>query len=158
LIYSVDALYQARQALERFYTALRWLPAVDYEKNTPFEKQFIAAMEDDFNTPVALAVLFDLAHHIQRVRDKDSHSAAAHGALLKYLGNVLGILQMGPDVFFQTGSGVEVDKIATLIMERQRARQNKNWAEADRIRDELEKMHVAIEDGPQGTTWKAIKD
>lgn len=157
LIYSADALSQTRQALERFYTALRFLPVAEREKNSKFEEQFIAAMDDDFNTPIALSVLFDLAHEIQRLREKDIESAAKHAALLKYLGNVLGILQTDPDLFFQTGISVDANKIEALIAERLLARQNKNWSEADRIRDELTKMNIVIEDGSQGTTWKVLK-
>lgn len=154
LIYASDALQQARQALSRFYTALRFLPLAERVKDSPFEEQFKAAMDDDFNTPVALSVLFDLAHEIQRLRDKDIQSAASHGALLKYLGNVLGALQTDPELFFQSGTKVDVKKIEALIAARKQARQEKNWTEADRVRKELAQMNIAIEDGPNGTTWK----
>lgn len=159
LIYTDDALMQARQALVRFYTALRFLPAAEMIANSSFEEQFIQAMDDDFNTPIALSVLFDLAHEVQRLRVKDINLAAQYGALLKHLGGVLGILQNEPDVFFQTtvkSNEMQVDpkKIEALISARQLARQSKDWAEADRIRNELTKMSIVIEDGPNGTTWK----
>lgn len=154
LVYTDDALQQSRQALGRFYTALRFLPEVEPLTSTQFEEQFIQAMDDDFNTPIALSVLFDLAHEIQRLRDTDMPSAAAHGALLRQLGGVLGILQTDPESFFQAGVSVDAEKINALIEARQQARQAKNWAEADRIRQELAEMSIVIEDGSQGTTWK----
>ena len=155
LIYADDALQQSRQSLARFYTAMRFLPAAPKAENTEYEKQFIAAMDDDFNTPIALSVLFEIAHEIQRVRETDMSSAAALGTLLRELGGVLGILQSDPEMFFQTGTKVDAEKIEALIAARQKARQEKNWAEADRIRDELASMAIVIEDGPKGTTWKA---
>lgn len=157
LVYTEDALYQAKQALARFYTAMRFLPEAAYYKNTKFEEQFIDAMNDDFNTPVALSVLFDLAHEIQRVREKDPELAASHAALLKHLGSVLGVLQTPTETFFQTGSSVDAEKVESLIAQRQQARRDKNWSLADEIREELANMYVAIEDGPQGTTWRVVK-
>jgi cysteinyl-tRNA synthetase len=157
LVYTTDSLFQSKQSLVRFYTALRFLPAAERSQKSKYEEQFVAAMDDDFNTPVALAVLFDLAHEIHRLRDIDLQTAASHGALLKYLGNVLGILEVDADVFFQKSTTVDVKKVDELIAARQQARLEKNWAEADRIRHELQAMSVVIEDGSQGTTWKVVK-
>lgn len=157
LIYTTDALYQAKQSLTRLYTALRFLPAAKPAEETTFEERFIDAMDDDFNTPIALASLFDLAHEIQRLREKDVTAAASHAALLKHLGGVLGIMQSDPEDFLQAGDGLDVEKIKALIAQREEARRSKNWQEADRIRDELTSLSVAIEDGPQGTTWKSLK-
>lgn len=154
LIYAEDLLHQARQALGRFYTALRFLPSVQPLADSSFETKFIEAMDDDLNTPVALSVLFDLSHEVNRLREVDPELAAAHAALLKKLGAVLGILQSDPDVFFQSGGDVDANKVAALIAARQQARADKNWAEADRIRAELSAMNVVIEDGATGTTWK----
>lgn len=156
LIYAHDSLHQAKQALTRFYTALRFLPEAEPITNTKFEAAFIEAMNDDFNTPVALAALFDLAHEIQRLRDQDMQRAAQHGALLRRLGGVLGILQAEPDAFFKSGMEIHVQQIEELIAARQKARQEKNWAEADRIRNELKAMSIEIEDGAAGTTWKTV--
>ena len=154
--YFYDVLQQAKLALTRFYTAMRFLPQeTPRATNTMFEEKFIAAMDDDFNTPVALSVLFDLAHEIQRLREKDMQAAAAHGALLKYLGGVLGVLQTDTEIFFQSRSKVDAAKIESLIAARELARKEKNWAEADRIRGELTKMNIVIEDGAGGTTWKS---
>lgn len=156
LIYTEESLQQAKQALIRLYTALRGLPLAERVLDSEFEKQFIQAMDDDFNTPVALSVLFALAHEIQRLRKKNHHDAATHGQLLWYLGGVLGILQSNPEAFFQQGT-VDVAKIEMLIAARQQARKDKHWIEADRLREELTKVGVVIEDGLQGTTWKYVK-
>lgn len=157
LVYTDDALVQSQQSLTRFYTALRFLPDAKHIENTEFEKRFIDAMNDDFNTPIALSVLFDLAHEIQRLREKDLQAAAAHGALLSYLGDVLGILQKDPEAFFQIGTEIDMAKIETLIAARQQARKDKNWAEADKIRDELLSMSIVLEDTPAGPVWKVAK-
>lgn len=156
LIYTSDVLNQARQALSRFYTAMRHLPVVERVHPSPYEEKFIEAMDDDLNTPIALSVLFDLAHEIQRLKESDNHQAASHAALLKYLGSAIGLLQNDPDAFFQTGTDDEVATILSLIEQRQQARESKNWAEADRVRKELEQLNVMIEDGPAGTTWKRV--
>jgi len=154
LVFTEDTLLQAKQALLRLYTALRFLPEAERAKNTVFEHGFIEAMNDDINTPIALSVLFELAHDIQRLRERDLQQAAAHGALLKYLGSILGILQTDVEAFFQAGSDVDVAQIETLIAARQKARQEKNWQEADRIRDKLASLSIIIEDSSNGTTWK----
>lgn len=155
LVYTEETMLQAKYALERFYTALRGLEIVESIADTDYEKSFKAAMNDDFNTPVALSVLFELAHEIQRLRETNPQKAAGHGALLKHLGGILGILQNDPEAFFQAKSTVDANKIEELIAARQLARREKNWAEADRIRDELFNMGIIIEDNQNKTTWKA---
>jgi cysteinyl-tRNA synthetase len=154
LQYSEATILQSRNALERFYTALKNLPVVEAIANSEYEKQFIAAMDDDFNTPIALSVLFELSHEVQRLREKDISAASAHAALLKKLGGVLGILQDDPVAFLQAGAKVDAEKIEALIAARNKARAEKNWAEADRVRDELAALSVVLEDGADGTTWK----
>ncbi len=157
LIYTEGAFIQARNALERFYTALRFLPLVEALKNSPFEEKFLNAMDDDFNTPLALSILFDLAHHIERLRALARlDTAAAHAALLKKLGAMIGVLQTDPDNFFQSDPSLDTQKITNLIAAREKARREKNWAQADQVRDELARMGVAIEDSINGTTWKKI--
>lgn len=150
------ALPQAYQALERFYIALRYLPQVERLQGSSYETAFIDAMNDDFNTPIAMAVLFDLAHEIQRLRDKDKTKAAEHAALLRYLGGVLGILQADPEAFLKSSlKEADSTKIDELIRARNEARAQKNWKEADRIRAELTSLSVVLEDGTDGTTaWR----
>lgn len=157
LIYTEELLYQAKQSLGRLYTALRLISIAAPIRNTQYEQAFIKAMDDDFNTPVALAVLFDLAHEVQRLREKEDKHADQYAALLRELGNVLGVLQTDPEEFFKAASGQDSAKIDALIAARQKARAEKNWAEADRIRNELAKMSITIEDTATGTTWKSNK-
>lgn len=155
--YSEHALVQAHNALERFYNTLRGLPKALPLPESEFEKKFIAAMDDDFNTPVAFATLFELAHEIQRLRDKDVSLAAQYGALLQLLGGVFGILQDNPESFLQGDNDtLPVEKIEALIAARNQARADKKWAEADRIRDELLAISIALEDAVSGTKWKRI--
>ncbi len=156
LNFSKELLQQSRNALERFYTALRDFPETSDELiNSDYETKFIEAMDDDFNTPVALSILFELAHEIQRLREKDEMLAARHALLLKKLGGVLGILQDDPLSFFQgKKDDLDVEKIEELIAARNQARAEKNWAEADRIRKELSDMSIVLEDGASGTGWK----
>lgn len=158
LIYTDDILHQAKQSLTRLYTAMRGLDLGLPCPHSPFEERFQAAMNDDFNTPVALSVLFDLAHEIWRLRElNDVLGAAAHAALLKKLGSIFCILQTDVEVYFTAGATVDVEKIEALIQARQMARQAKNWAEADRIRNELLAMNVVLDDAADHkTTWKLL--
>ena len=154
--YSEDSLKEAKGALERFYTALRGLPEVPAAGGDAFVERFGAAMDDDFNTPEACAVLFDMAREINRLRDADLQAAAALAARLKELAGVLGVLQMNPDAFLQAGAAGKFDaaEVEALIAARLQARSEKNWAESDRIRDQLTAMGVVLEDGKGGTTWR----
>jgi cysteinyl-tRNA synthetase len=155
LQYSEDLVQQSQHALERFYKALRGLPIADFPVNSIYEQKIIEAMNDDFNVPIAFSVLFELSHEIQRLRETDLNAAAQHAALLRHLGAVFGILQDDPDNFLKIGfKGLDVDKIEKLIMARNVARAQKQWAEADRIRNELLAMSVVLEDGVEGTTWR----
>ncbi len=159
LNYDDQHLQNARAALTRLYTALRGLPAAEPGGGEAFRERFDAAMDDDFNTPEALAVLFDLAREINRVRESDPTRAAALGAELRALGGVLGILQDDPEAYLRgeglgAPDGLSDAEIEDLIEQRVAARKAKNWAEADRIRDALGAASVVLEDGPAGTTWR----
>jgi cysteinyl-tRNA synthetase len=157
--YSENGLLQARNALQRLYTALRDLPTAEPALSSLYEEKFIAAMDDDFNTPIAFSVLFDLAHEVQRLKETDTAKAAALGALLKKLGSVLHILQDDPADFLKAkDASVDVDKIESLIAMRNAARANKDWQEADRLRALLLDMSIILEDGASGTTWKHQKN
>jgi cysteinyl-tRNA synthetase len=150
LEYSLEQVKQCKQPLERLYTAINSVPeAATVAMDTTYERDFYAAMDDDFNTPEAVAVLFEVAKAINK--ETDQHKAAALVALLKDLGGILGLLQLDPA---QVLGNVAVDdldqQVQDLINARQAARQNKNWAEADRIRDELARLGFTLEDTTQG--------
>ena len=154
--YAEDSLKEAKGALERFYNALKGLPAVAPAGGEAFVERFAAAMDDDFNTPEACAVLFEMAREINRLRDGDAAAAAALAAQLRSLAEVLGVLQLPAEEFLQAGAGSGVDavRVEALIAERLAARAAKNWAESDRVRDQLLAMGVVLEDGKGGTTWR----
>ncbi|MDD5395469.1 MAG: cysteine--tRNA ligase [Thiothrix sp.] len=158
LNYSTDQLDAARASLTRLYTAIRGLPEAGPAGYTYYENRFDAAMDDDFNTPEAIAVLFELSTDINRVRKTQSDAAAAPlGALMQKLGNSLGLLQESAESWFKGNAGADGlsdDAIADLIQQRLDARKAKQWAESDRIRDELKAQGVILEDGAGGTTWR----
>jgi len=162
LNYSDKHLDDANQALTRLYTALKNVPPIDVsiDWQTPYAQRFKQAMDDDFNTPEAFAVLFDLANDVNR-----SKSAEISGRL-KALGNLLGLLESEPLAFMQDAGGSYADdstetsgalaneRIEELIHQRLSAKKDKNFAEADRIRKELSDQGIILEDSPQGTTWR----
>ncbi len=157
LNYDDEHLDNARAALTRFYTALRGLPAAAPIGDGGYAERFYASMDDDFNTPEALAVLFDLVRDLNKARGEGEARAATLGAELKRLGAILGILQDDPEAYLRggtVGTGPSDGEIETLIQQRLDARKAKDFAEADRIRDELKGKGVILEDGPQGTTWR----
>ncbi len=157
LNYSDQHLDGAKAALTGLYTTLRGLvlPVAD-EGLGDYAARFYAAMDDDFATPEAMAVLFDLAREVNRLRGSDERAAAQHGALLRHLAGLLGLLQREPQAFLQggAGGGLADAEIERLISERLEARKRKDWAASDRIRDELKAQGVVLEDGAGGTTWR----
>ncbi len=155
LNYSDAHLVDARHALSRLYTALRNVPpaaAAEVDWAAPMAARFKLAMDDDFNTAEAIAVLFDLANEVNR-----SQSAEA-AAQLKALGDVLGLLGQAPLAFLQggveAGGDDESAAIEARIAARIEAKKAKNFAEADRLRAELLADGIALEDTPQGTVWR----
>lgn len=158
LNYSDQHLDNAKGALTTLYTALRGHEELEPAPlSADYVERFRTAMDDDFNTPEAQSVLFDLAHEINRQADPASAQQAA--ATLKYLGGLLGLLQQSPQAFLQgetAGDGPDSDTIEALIRQRTEARANKDFAESDRIRDELHDQGVVLEDGPGGTTWRRV--
>ena len=157
LNYSVDNLDQAKAGLSRLYTALRNVDVLEPDHDSEYLVRFKQAMDDDFNTPLAYAVLFDLAKEINTLKSSDKEKAGKLAGLLKELGDVLGLLAMDPEEFLKGAvdkSDVDVDLIEAIIKERNDARKEKNWAVADAARKKLADMGVVIEDGPNGTTWR----
>ena len=163
LNYSDASLENARAALSRLYTAIRDVPKGDSEGigDDPMRRRFFEAMDDDFNTPVALSVLFDLARELNRQKGASPKQAMATGALLRELGAALGLLGNDPEAFLKPGglataAGDSLD-IDALVQQRLDARKDKNWAEADRIRDRLRELGIELEDTPQGETiWRRL--
>jgi cysteinyl-tRNA synthetase len=164
LSYSEDNIKQARAGLERLYTALRDVNAdmtVDVELGG-YLARFNAAMDDDFNVPEAIAVLFDVARDLNKSKaeqgiEAQSKSAELAGILLK-LGEILGILHQAPQDFLQgslsVAGEVDVAQIEALIKARNDARASKDWAAADKARDALKALNIVLEDGANGTTWR----
>ena len=150
LNYSDAHLDDARSSLKRLYTALDAVPPSDVaiDWNDPHALRFRAAMDDDLGTPEAMAVLFDLASEVNRTR------SAARSGLLKALGGTLGLLQVDPQAFLRTGAGLDEAAIQVHIDARAAAKAAKNYAEADRIRQDLVAQGVVLKDGAGGTTWE----
>ena len=163
LNYTEKNLENAKSALDRFYTALRDLPEAAAEHNEQFKSAFVEAMDDDFNTAEALSVLFEIAREINSYKaDNKLQKAAELGETLRELGGMLGLLQDDADGFMKglagDGSGLldglSDENIDALIVARATAKAEKNWAESDRIRDELQGQGIVLEDSATGTTWR----
>jgi len=162
LNYSDDNLDKAKSSLSGLYnTLLDFAEEVEQFDNQNFDsesyaKEFYQAMDDDFNTPKAIAVLFEISHEIHKASDKNEKIRLA--SMLKYLAGFLGVLQQSPKEFLQTDVGqdaqLSVEEIKQLIKDRADAKVHKNWAECDRIRDLLLADGVILEDGPEGTRWR----
>lgn len=160
LSYSDSFIQQARTSLERLYTALRDVTpnrSVDMQFGG-YQKRFNQAMDDDFNTPEAFAVLFDIAKALNKVPEKgESQEAADLAGVLVNLADILGILQQSPTDFLQgTKANQDQDtlEIEGLIKARNDARANKDWPAADAARDALNALNIVLEDGENGTTWR----
>lgn len=155
LSYSESQLLQARKSLERFYVAIRNVPAGEPLKNSIYEQHFKKAMDDDFNVPEALAILHELATETNQLKSQQDMLSVSYAALLIKLGNVLGILFESPEQFLQADTtAVDAEKIEALIVKRKQARQDKNWPLADQVRAELDAMNIVLEDNASGTTWR----
>lgn len=153
--YSDVHLDDARNSLKRLYTALDLVPpspafqSIDWTQD--HAARFKAAMDEDFGTPEAVAVLFDLAGEVNRTQ------SAELAALLKALGGVLGLLQESPKAFLQAGAGLDDVAIQAKIQERAAAKAAKDFALADSIRKDLLAQGIVLKDSPTGTSWEAVQ-
>jgi cysteinyl-tRNA synthetase len=174
LNYSDEQLNEAATALNRLYTALRGVTVPDAPILPDYQSRFEQAMDDDFNTPVAVSVLFDLARELNKAKGSEPVKEGQLAATLKKLGGLLGILQADPDAWLKgevvglasiaAGSdtvmasgqvGLSSDQIEQQVQLRLDAKKAKNWALADQIRDQLKEQGIILEDAPNGTTsWR----
>ena len=149
--YSQENLESAKASVGRLYSALEIVSPAEATQNTEFEAEFMAVMNDDFNTPKAMAVLFELAKEINKSKD-----AGLAGLLVK-LANQMGLLEQDATAFFKSQpsrSQLTDEAIEQLIVERKEARTNKDFARSDEIRDLLSAQGIELLDSPTGTTWR----
>ncbi|AHK15773.1 cysteine--tRNA ligase [Thalassolituus oleivorans] len=149
--YMDNSLDEAHSKLERFYNALQEANVGDAaDIDNEYSQRFHAAMDDDFNTPEAIAALFDLVREVNKTTGEEQQALAGQ---LKYLGGVLGCLQADPQTFLQAGAGDDAAWIEEMIAKRIAAKKAKDFATADAVRDELVAKGIVLKDGPEGTVW-----
>ena len=157
LNYSDAHLDEARTGLTRLYTSIRDIDPGAGELDSGYRQRFEQVMDDDFNTREAVTLFHEIAGEINRLEDKSSVRAACLARTLVQLGDVLGIMQAPPAEFLHASAGngaIAPEEITRLIEQRAQAKAEKNYAEADRIRDRLSEQGIILEDGPGGTTWR----
>lgn len=159
LNFSDENLNNAKASLTRLYTAIRGLGASDIamdeiSQRFDFETRFNAALDDDFNTPIALSILFELAKAVNSARDEDADLANALAQILIKLGGYIGILQTDAQAFLTQGVALSDAEINEKIATRDQARADKDFALSDQIRDELTELGIVLEDSVTGTTWR----
>lgn len=154
--YTPDSLADARSALMKFYQALDGVEPATDPAETAHDQHFMAAMDDDFNTVEATAVLHAVTAELNRAKKAgETEQASILAGVLKRLGAVLGVLERDPSSFLQADTGdLTAERIEALIEERSQAKKNKDFGEADRIRDELLEQGIVLEDSREGTTWR----
>ena len=159
LNYAEDQLEQAKTALTRFYHSLRDVTPqkVIWREDAEFASRFAEAMDDDFNTALALSVLADVRQALNKAREENDEQKSAYLAgLLLAFGEVLGLFQQSAEAFLTGGQQDETGKIEQLIAERNAARAAKDWGRADQVRDELTAMGIVLEDAAGKTSWRKI--
>jgi len=160
LNYSDENLDKAKASLTTLYQALLGVDIADddiLDEQSDYTKRFEQAMDDDFNTPMAISVLFDMSHELNRLKAGDRVQAGILAAQLKKLAEILGLLENDAQQFLQGSTsegGLADDEINLLIEQRATAKQEKNWSECDRIRDVLDAEDILLEDTAQGTRWR----
>jgi len=160
--YSEESLGEARGALDRFYHALRGVEPIDdgcdeQALGNDFDSRFRAAMDDDFNTAGAISVLFDLVRELNRAKESGAEQSGRLAGQLRRLGGVLGLLQQDPEQYLQGGGSAEgpsAEEIDALIIARAEAKQARDFARADQIRDQLKAQGIILDDSRSGTTWR----
>ena len=159
LNFSDENLASAKSALTRLYTAIRGLSAStkamdQVSMRFDYEKRFNEALDDDFNTPIALSILFEIAKHANTERVDDKDQAGALSELLKKLGNHIGIMGYDAEDYLKMGIELSDAKIDEKIRQRESARTSKDFSMSDQIRDELLALGIILEDSINGTTWR----
>ncbi|KEZ77895.1 cysteine--tRNA ligase [Salinisphaera hydrothermalis] len=161
LAYNAEAMDSAASALARLYTTLRDAPAggdAHADVNAAYRSRFLEAMDDDLNTPAAIAVLFDMAREANRAGADESTRRADLAAGLREFGAMIGLLQQDADAYLQAGGvtddGLTAETIEGMLAQRREARAARDFATADRIRDELTAAGVVLEDSAEGTKWR----
>ena len=158
LNYSDEQLEQAKNSLTKFYTALRGIKAdksVIWQNNEEYGSRFKAAMDDDFNTALALSVMADVRQALNKVLEQGPQEQQGYLAgLLHSFGEVLGLFQQDSEAFFDSDKGDDVEFIKALITARNKARDDKDWAKADQVRDELKTRGIVLEDAAGKTVWR----
>ena len=158
LNYSDEQLEQAKNSLTKFYSALRGIEAdesVIWQNNEEYGARFKAAMDDDFNTALALSVMADVRQDLNKSLEQGSSGQQGYLAgLLHSFGEVLGLFQQDTEAFFDSDKGDDVELIKALISARNKARDDKDWGKADQVRDELKARGIILEDAAGTTIWR----
>jgi len=159
LNFSDANLDNAKNAITKLYTSIRGLKSTtastdEISQRLDYEQRFDAALDDDFNTPIAISILFEISKQINLEKEKDIDFASALSGLLVRLGGYLGILQNNPEDFLKQGVQLSDEEIGQKIKDRNLARSEKDFALSDQIRDELEAHGIILEDSVEGTSWR----
>ena len=158
LNYSEEQLDQAKNTLTKFYSALRYVEidsALDWQQDTEFAQRFKTAMDDDFNTALALSVMSDVRQVLNKPQvQENAEQKNYYASLLVSFGRVLGLFQQTADTFLAGASDDDVTEIEDLINQRNQARVDKDWTKADQVRDKLTAMGIILEDAAGKTIWR----
>ena len=155
--YAEDALVEAQRALDRLYTAMDQLELKGVSLEGPYLDRFNSAMDDDFNTREAISVLFKMAREVNRLKRDTDPQAAVLASQMRGLGNILGLLELDPQAYLrgEAGEGDLADaNVDALVVQRQQAKSDRNFALSDQIRDQLKVAGIVLEDSKEGTVWK----